>query len=68
MGHCKGKDNVRKRKVRRKKAERLALANQKNKPKAAAKHRNTKEKPVLASSGDVMPMTISSPTIETSVA
>jgi hypothetical protein len=26
MGHCKGKDNVKKRAVRRKKAERLALA------------------------------------------
>ena len=26
MGHCKGKDNVKKRAVRRKKTERLALA------------------------------------------
>jgi hypothetical protein len=26
MGHCKGKDNVKKRAVRRKKMERLALA------------------------------------------
>jgi hypothetical protein len=32
MGHCKGKDNVKKRAVRRKKTERLALA----KIKAAA--------------------------------
>ena len=33
MGHCKGKDNVKKRAVRRKKNERLALA----KSEAAAK-------------------------------
>jgi hypothetical protein len=33
MGHCKGKDNVKKRAVRRKKAERIALA--KSKAKAA---------------------------------
>jgi hypothetical protein len=33
MGHCKGKDNVKKRAVRRKKTERLALA----KSQAAAK-------------------------------
>jgi hypothetical protein len=34
MGHNHGRDNVRKRSVRRKKAERLALA-KKNKKKAA---------------------------------
>jgi hypothetical protein len=34
MGHCKGKDNVRKRAVRRKKVERLALAKIKAKPAA----------------------------------
>ena len=31
MGHCKGKDNVRKRAARRKKTERLALAKSKAK-------------------------------------
>jgi len=35
MGHCKGKDNVKKRAVRRKKTERLALA--KSAASAAAK-------------------------------
>ncbi len=35
MGHCKGKDNVKKRAVRRKKTERLALA--KSTAAAAAK-------------------------------
>ncbi len=34
MGHCKGKDNVKKRAVRRKKAEALVLA--KSKAKATA--------------------------------
>jgi len=34
MGHCKGKDNVKKRATRRKKTERLALA---KKATAAAK-------------------------------
>jgi hypothetical protein len=35
MGHCKGKDNVKKRTANRKKTERLALA--KSKAAAAAK-------------------------------
>ncbi len=35
MGHCKGKDNVKKRAIRRKKTERLALA--KEKAQAATK-------------------------------
>jgi hypothetical protein len=37
MGHCKGKDNVKKREQRRKKAERLALAKIAAAPAGAAK-------------------------------